>query len=123
MYGFVCVSGMPFLMKYSVPCSLVVAITFLSVSISFRVAMHWSGKDHPYLPVLGNLACVVFYIVAPFQRFQQDTEITVSSTGYLNSDLFVTHFLPSLVVSHCPNDILLKFVFRSVFVVVKDLFL
>jgi len=63
--------------RYSVPCILVVAMTYLGVAFSCRLAKYMSPTDDSYLPVLGNLACLFFFMMTPLHKFHQEMEITV----------------------------------------------
>ena len=61
---------------YAKPCTLVIAGCSLLLTSVFRLKMY-SQSEEPYLPIVANLSCVLFFLTAVLQQFHQQLEITV----------------------------------------------
>lgn len=67
--------------NYAKPCTVVIALCSLTMASVFRSKMYWRMEE-PYLPVMANLACLVFFVTASLQQLHQQPEVTVSRVCY-----------------------------------------
>ena len=75
---------------YAKPCTMVMMCCCLVLAVACRVKMYcWQGE--PYLPLMANLACLLFFITSSIQHFHQQLETMVSLSLSLSLPLLFSH--------------------------------
>ncbi len=68
--------GQTLLDRYAMPCTLVIAACSLVLAVVFRIEMYLR-MEQPYLPMVANIMCVVFFVTGSMQQLHQQWETMV----------------------------------------------
>lgn len=72
--------GQTLLDRYAMPCTLVIAACSLVLAVVFRIEMYLR-MEQPYLPMVANIMCVVFFVTGSMQQLHQQWETMVLLTS------------------------------------------